>query len=127
MFISTYNCLRRGYTCHEIKTPDGASCNETDFLHDSYTHVSIIPVLQQMSLKAVHPIFDQLNINVFGDDGYFAFAMTYDLVAVAKRRLYTGIYCETGPTVEVARESAKERCLGSPRHAWAVRFGEKDD
>ena len=104
LYDSALNFLRGGYSCLEIKTPDGTSCNENDFVDDSYTHETINPILKRIPLKAVNPIFNDLNIQIFDDNKKLSFGMTYDMT----NKSNTDMFCATTETVEIAREAAKK-------------------
>ena len=123
LYGSALNCLRDGFTCLEVKTPDGATCseNDRDFIDDSFTIVTINSVLRPIPLKAVNPIFDDLNIHVYDDDRKLSFGMTYDMISESNEKS-TGIFCATAETVVMAREDAKRKCFDSQSEEWAIRF-----
>ena len=117
----TINCLRDGYTCLEVKTPDGASCSETEIIDDSFIHVTINPIAKSIPLKGVSPVLSDLGITIFDDEMKLSFGLTYDMITKSKNSS-TGIICETAETVEIARAAAKTKCFDSLQDNWAIHF-----
>ena len=116
------NCLQGGFTCLELKVPNGASCSVTDTIADSFTNVTIMPVgIIDLPINDLDAIFDTTDVT--DNSTMLNFAFIYNMILNANGS--AGIFCETAETIEGARGLAKNKCFASGFDEWAVKFRSK--